>query len=179
MAELSPLGMDTTTGLVKKAVPTDQLACDLKGISTNGIIGRVGNGEYAGSLGDVVVVQLSYTAFAVAGTDASVLIGTLPANSLPLEGSCYVEVAGDNVLTLNLDIRFGSVDMGIVCDGLVALPPGDEYSTVLNQNDGIIPRQAAAINVYARLVSTVGNLNTMTQGTFDFAYSFNTARVVV
>jgi len=175
MATGLPLMVDSTSGQQIIGNSSDQVITNLNGATTNGIIARTGNGTYAGSLGDVVVVTLPYTAFAVAGTDASVLIGTMPANSLPIEGSVYVETAGDSVTTLSLDVRFGSVDLGINCDGLTALTP--EYATILNQNAGVIPRQPAAINIYARAISTGANLDTMTQGSFDFAFSYNTARV--
>ena len=166
---------DTTNGRGFIGSASDEVSTNLSGATANGIICRTGNGTYESGLGDCVVVQLPYTAFAVAGTDSSVLIGTMPANSLPIEGSVYVEVAGDSVTTLSLDVRFGSVDLGINCDGLTALTP--EYASVFNENAGIIPRQPATLSIYARAVSTGANLNTMTTGTFDFAYSYNTARV--
>jgi len=175
MATGLPLLVDSTSGQQFVGNSSDQVVTNLNGATTNGLIARTGNGTYAGSLGDTVVTQLSYTAFAVAGTDASVVIGTMPGNSLPIEGSVYVEVAGDSVTTLTLDVRFGSVDLGIACNGLVAIPA--EYSTVLNENTGIIPRQPGPLTIYARAVSTGANLNTMTTGTFDFAYSYNTARI--
>jgi len=175
MATGFPIIVDTTSGQQEIGNSTDYILTNLNGATANGIIARTGNGEFESGLGDCVVVQVPYTAFAVSATNATFQIGTLPANSLPIDGSVYVEVAGDSVTTLDLDIRFGSVNLGIVCDGLVALAP--EYSTVLNQNSGIIPRQPAAINVYAIANSTGANLDTMTTGTFDFAYSYNTARV--
>jgi len=175
MATGLPLMVDSTSGQQIIGLSSDSVITNLNGATTNGIVARTGNGVFASSLGDVVVVQLSFSAFAVAATTASVLIGTMPANSLPIEGSVYVEVAGDSVATLDLDVRFGSVALGIACNGLVALPA--EYSSHFNTNAGIIPRQPAAVNVYAVANSTGGNLNTMTTGTFDFAFSYNTARV--
>lgn len=175
MATGFPQLVDTTNGRGFIGSASDEVSTNLSGATANGIICRTGNGTYESGLGDCVVVQLPYTAFAVAGTDSSVLIGTMPANSLPIEGSVYVEVAGDSVTTLSLDVRFGSVDLGINCDGLTALTP--EYASVFNENAGIIPRQPATLSIYARAVSTGANLNTMTTGTFDFAYSYNTARV--
>jgi hypothetical protein len=174
MAQATPSGF--IDGLKAKTKTTDQLETDLNGATIDGILARSANGEYA-TVGDCRLIQVPFSAFAVAGTDASVLIGTMPANSLPIEGSIYVEIAGDGVSTLTLDIRFGSVDLGLGCDGLTALTP--EYWTILNQNDGIVPRQPAALAVYARAVSTGANLNTMTTGLFNFVYSYNTPRVVV
>ena len=175
MATGFPQLVDTTSGRGFIGNTSDEVSTNLSGATGNGIIVRTGNGTYDSGVGDIVLIQLPYTAFAVAGTDSSVLIGTMPANSLPLEGSVYVEVAGDSVTTLTLDVRFGSVDLGINCDGLTALTP--EYASVFNENAGIIPRQPATLSIYARAVSTGANLNTMTTGTFDFAYSYNTARV--
>jgi hypothetical protein len=172
-----PLGIDSTSGIPFIGKLTDSLITNLNGASSNGIIARIGNGIHASGLGDVPIYQVPYSAFAVAGTDASVLIGTMPANSIFQEGSCYVETAGDSVLTLALDIRVGSVDLGLNCDGLTALAP--EWTSLFNQNVGVVPRQPALLNIYARAISTGGNLNTMTQGLFDFCFSYSTGRVAV
>ena len=168
MATATPSGF--INGLKAKTKSTDQLETDLNGAITNGIVARAASGEYA-TVGDCVAIVVPYTAFAVAGTTATFLIGTMPANSRPIDASIYVQVAGDNVSTLTLDVLFGSVSTLLACDGLTALPP--EYATAESE----VPRQPATLNVYAQAISTGANLNTMTQGEFVFAFSYNTARV--
>lgn len=177
MATGFPLMVDSTSGQQIIGNSSDSVLTNLNGATANGLTGRLGNGLFASGMGDIFLTQLPYTAFAVAGTDASVNIGTMPANSIPIAAGVYVEAAGDNVTTLELGVRFGSVDLITGVDGLVAIPP--EYGTVMNSNDGGIPIQPAALTIFARAVSTGANLNTMTQGTFDFWVAYLTARIVV
>jgi hypothetical protein len=154
---------------------SDSIITNLNGATANGLIGRLGNGLFSGGMGDIFVVQVPYTSFAVAGTDASVNIGTMPANSIPIAAGVYVEVAGDNVTILSLGVAFGSEDLVTGVDGLVALPTA--YGTTMNSNDGGIAIQPASVTIFARAISTGANLNTMTQGTFDFWVAYLTARV--
>lgn len=172
MATGFPIIIDTTTGLQTIGNSTDSVLTNLNGATANGLVGRLGNGEFSGGMGDIFVVQLPYTAFAVAGTDSSVNIGTMPANSIPYAAGVYVEVAGDNVVTLGLGVRVGSFDVVTGVDGLTAMPA--EYGTGFNTSAGIYP---ASATIFARAVSTVFNLDTMTQGTFDFWVAYLTARV--
>lgn len=170
MAILFPSGFDTTTGLKEKGKPVDQLQTDLAGATVNGTITRRGQGIFEAG-GDSIFVQKTFADFAVAGTTADSLLYSIPGNSYVLIAAIYKEIAGDSVATLNLEIvePVGGTPLLTGVDGLTA--SSTFYDTAVLTTGTYI---AGPFDLVARLTSTGGNLNTMTQGTWDFGVTYFT-----
>lgn len=117
----------------------------------------------------VLRVNKTFTNFAVAGLTTIVTLTALPAKTIIEDIKMVVVTPGDSVTTLTFSVgitgtttKYMTVQNGLASASTITL------GTSLNS------LELNATNLVVEAIGTIANLNTMTQGSWDFYISYRT-----